>query len=136
VQKRVRHDFTRAGKVLLVASLLLVFVAGFLDLPEVGRRVSPERFWGLNVLRMEWQLAKANMHLARAEATLRALRLAAERGFPHFEDVPKPGLAGLQSAVQRMEADRLYRKAVEEEIADYLQRYRRNADAAKKRGGS
>lgn len=136
MQKRVGRDFTRAGKALLVASLLLVFLSGVLRLPEVAQRLFPGHFWESNVERVEWEWAKARVRLARAEATLRALHLAAERGFPPLEDVPDPGSAGLQSAVKRAEADRLYRKAVVEETADYLQRYRRKADASKKQGGS
>ena len=114
----------------LMASLLLVFVVGFLETPDVGLRLFPERFWNGEAQRIESRAVSAKMMLARAEATLEALRLMQKRGLPRLESAPEPDRAALESALKRAEAELLYRKAVMAEMTDSLQRNRRNADAA------
>jgi len=136
VTKGVRLDFARTGNVLLVSSLLLMFVVGFLETPDIALRLFPERFWNEEGQRIESRAVSARMMLARAEATLEALRLMEKRGLPRLENAPEPDRAALESALKRAEAEVLYRKAVMEEMTDSLQRNRRNADAAGRRSGS
>jgi len=130
VTKGVHLDYARTGNVLLVSSLLLVFVVGFLETPDVGLRLFPERFWNGEAQRIESRAVSAKMMLARAEATLEALRLMQKRGLPRLESAPEPDRAALESALKRAEAELLYRKAVMAEMTDGLRRSRRNADAA------
>ncbi len=90
-------------KILLAGGLLLILGQGLLQLPEVGARLYPEKFWDREVRRTQGFLQSTQENLQKEEATQEALLLIKANGFPSG---PRPTDSGLLQAMKRTEANR------------------------------
>ena len=105
----------------LAGGLLLVFVIGLANLPDLALRFYPDAF-----LRGQSHLAHRNiirMHerLDKDEATLAVLNHAREHGLVHCGECPYPAEAGVKQVTRRME-DRQLEDYGELADLDYMQR--------------
>jgi hypothetical protein len=109
-------------KICLVMGLLLISFLGLAQLPEIGARFWPERFWEaqLRLVRQEYHAAELTHQ--RALKSLQALNAADKTDFP-------PGYAGGQPAKGEMDPARqsllvTIQRSVDDqtELAELIQR--------------
>ncbi len=112
-------------KGLLAGSLFLVLGWGWLQTPEAGTWLFPERFWGSQVDRAQGKLLRAQRSLDEEEARLEALRKAQRRGFPHLSGNSPPTKKGLHMALARVQAERQYARENKLLLEEMLRSYHR-----------
>lgn len=119
----------RWRKLLLAAGLLLVLASGLVQLPEVGARLFPNRFWSEHLFWAQKSVTRAEMRLDLVDATLTALAGAEKQGLPHLQEGRLPTAAGFAAAWRRTRAlrQRCWEDAQEgQEVRQQLQSLRKD----------
>jgi len=111
----------RWRKLLLAAGLLLVLASGLVQLPEIGPRLLPERFWSRHLFEAQESVTLAEMRLDRVDATLTALAGAEKHGLPHLQEGRRPTAAGFAAAWRRTQALRQRRWEDAQEVQEVRQ---------------